>query len=954
MPYDLNALGPLGFQDLAGAILVSRYGPGITALGPGRDGGRDLVHRGHLNWQQDLDVDATEGLDGYTVFQVKHKANNTSGPTAAAWLWGQMHDELELWLHANDRTTIPDTLIFITNVDLTAYPVVGGFDVIEQHIATYRARVASRAETAAGLRSPDASKDVVAHRRLRSVKTIRVWDSHQLQIVLHSSQAVRNAFPAFLTAADVFANLAQFTENLPISELQPALLQHARTSLSGESSIYFDQAGSGDGAGYAVHDVVVDLPLVNHLESPEVSGAARESVMRVITERAERLLKPSLATHKGPRHLVLTGAPGNGKTTISRFVTQLYRAAMLNGHVNLSTDQKAIIDGTRAAMDRFSMPFPKNRRWPLRVDLAQYAQTGGGDMNGTLTRWIAATISKRTDLGVLTPRVMSQWFKQWPCLLILDGLDEVTDPEVRKTLITQVTEFVHNSEADDNDLLVIITTRPVGYTESISPSQFQRIDLDYLSPIEGLEYGEVSSRVRLRGDIERYERVIHRLRAAALDRNLQKLLRTPLQVLIITIILDNAGTLPPDRYGLFWSYFDAVYKRERDKVGGYSDLLKKNHQQVQALHELVGFRLQSASEVSSGSEAVLSPNGLRAAIREVLEADGYKPESSHSRLVEDIYNATTKRLLLLAPRGDDGYGFDVRSLQELNAARYLTRDTDAAVLTRLDLTMASPHWRNTWLFAAGRWFADNRSHQLEELIDLLGEGDKTAPWRLGRIFPTCPMLALEVLDDGMADSRPAAVEKLVRIGLSSLEAVVDTDLPDYAVIVGRVATRSDDHRGLVAAALREALVRSRRSHNAVKVIQHFLSSEAQVSATPSLYRGLAQIKSVSPPQALQGARTDWDMFDLEIQTASASDGELAALAQASDALKHGGVSVPGINNEVPLWVQPILKCLGLPNAAVVLEAALGHVAWYDSTAVSYLRYQIVGDVYRRPVAEKLS
>ncbi|GAA1011421.1 hypothetical protein Aple_059560 [Acrocarpospora pleiomorpha] len=62
------------------------------------------------------------------------------------------------------------------------------------------------------------------------------------------------------------------------------------------------------------------------------------------------------------------------------------------------------------------------------------------------------------------PVALLSWMKRWPRFLVLDGLDEVTDPTARK----RVTELVTNAEADDCDLFVVLTTRPIGYTENIA------------------------------------------------------------------------------------------------------------------------------------------------------------------------------------------------------------------------------------------------------------------------------------------------------------------------------------------------------------------------------------------------------------------------------------------------------------------------------------------------------
>ena len=79
MQHNLQRLGPTGFQDLAGALAVAAFGPGVQVMGAGRDGGRDLYHRGSLIWHRSKDAPG-EVWDGYTVIQVKHKSELSARP----------------------------------------------------------------------------------------------------------------------------------------------------------------------------------------------------------------------------------------------------------------------------------------------------------------------------------------------------------------------------------------------------------------------------------------------------------------------------------------------------------------------------------------------------------------------------------------------------------------------------------------------------------------------------------------------------------------------------------------------------------------------------------------------------------------------------------------------------------------------------------------------------------
>jgi hypothetical protein len=85
-----------------------------------------------------------------------------------------------------------------------------------------------------------------------------------------------------------------------------------------------------------------------------------------------------------------------------------------------------------------------------------------------------------------------------------------------------------------------------------------------------------------------------------------------------------------------------------------------------------------------------------------------------------MVTAATKRLVLLVPAEHDTVAFEVRSLQELMAGRALSVGTEEEIRERLYLTATSPHWRNTWVFAAGRTFADGSDRSRDLVVTIAG------------------------------------------------------------------------------------------------------------------------------------------------------------------------------------------------------------------------------------------
>ena len=859
MTFDLEQLGSTGFQDLASALAIATFGPGVTAMGRGRDGGRDMYCRGPIRWSNG-DGEAAD-WSGYTVFQVKHKERLDTHPAAdASWLWTQIRKDLSDWADPRgDRVEVPDNFVIVTNVRLTPVPDVGGHDSVLASISNF---VESFADTTRDV-SRDAQVDREERlRRLRSIQNWRIWDGNQIDSLLRVHGSVRNAFPGFLTGADVFAGLASLTDSVAPAELESVLRDHARAALVGESVLHFDEAGSADGSGIPIHSVAIDLPVT--------TSRGRSSVIREVLDRGEHIFKSSLTLHSGPRHLVVTGAPGNGKTTISKFLVQVYRAAMLNGAAQLSTGHQSEIDGTIAALGRFGVSLPRNRRWAMRIDLAEYAQEGGLVDDSTLLKWIAHKVSRRSNSGNVTAATLDSWMRRWPWFIVLDGLDEVTESVTRKRLINRVTEFVNDVEAAECDVFVVLTTRPVGYTENISPSHFERIDLDYLEPSEAVEYGIRATDVRLRGEVERIDRIVRLLHEAAENDAMHNLLRTPLQVLILTIIAESTGHFAFERFGLFWGYYETVFNRERTKPGGLHNLLRDHADQIRALHEQVGYELQVLSEGTEHAYATLSLAELKQVAWTVLEGSGHSPADVDSGLLDALVTAATNRLVLISPRGnDDGYGFDVRSLQELMAARHITSAPIEQVVRRLAVCAPSPHWRNTWLFAAGRYFAEPHAHHRDAIVDLVESFDRSdaALHRLGPISPVAPRLALAMLDDGMVRALPRWRDRLLSVGLGVLWEPWSGDEPVFAQILLRFADSGEAQHAAIADGLRAALASTKISRLTAQTVQGLIPGLVHQGTSTMRGMGLASVLATSTAALPSfGSTEGWERFEIEAAT----------------------------------------------------------------------------------------
>lgn len=463
MDADLEQLGSTEFQDLAATLAVATFGPALTVMGRGRDGGRDFYYKGPLQWG------AAEQWVGYTVFQVKHKERLSADPAHdTAWIWAEVRKELDAWCKTdkNTRQPLPDQLVFVTNVPLAPYPTSGGHDKIRSNINAYvdGLRDSSRDIDGKARQQREAKLARIAH-----IKRFEFWDRNQLLTLLNVHQGVRRAFKGLLTPGDVLEAFKAASDHLPMDELEPGLRAHARSMLTSEGLVRFAEAGHAGGPSVQVHEVAIDLPVVAANAEADGPTAEREPLIGTVLSRGERVLKPSVTQVRGPRHLIVTGDPGNGKTTISRLLTQAYRSAFIGTDANLGAEHQRIMGGTSEALVRLGQRLPHHRRWPIRIDLAEYAVERGSLIEDSMMRWIAMRASMRSNVGAVSPAAMVSWQRQWPWLVVFDGLDEVTEPSVRHTVIDRVVDFVNEAEAQDCDLLAVLTTRPIGYTENNLP-----------------------------------------------------------------------------------------------------------------------------------------------------------------------------------------------------------------------------------------------------------------------------------------------------------------------------------------------------------------------------------------------------------------------------------------------------------------------------------------------------
>ncbi|MGH7597405.1 MAG: NACHT domain-containing protein, partial [bacterium] len=165
-------------------------------------------------------------------------------------------------------------------------------------------------------------------------------------------------------------------------------------------------------------------------------------------QAAQRSLK--LADLIKSSRSVLLGDPGTGKTTVTRYITY----ALASNDVTY----------TGASARGLT---------PALIRIANYAKAYERDSTLHLIEYVEKELMPRPEFG----RYLRHEIESGECLIILDGLDEVTNPGLRIQVTDRIQEMVAGFSANR----YMVTSRIVGYDVSPLTREFKHATLKELT-----------------------------------------------------------------------------------------------------------------------------------------------------------------------------------------------------------------------------------------------------------------------------------------------------------------------------------------------------------------------------------------------------------------------------------------------------------------------------------------
>ncbi|MBV9692020.1 MAG: NACHT domain-containing protein, partial [Ktedonobacteraceae bacterium] len=347
---------------------------------------------------------------------------------------------------------------------------------------------------------------------------------------------------------------------------------------------------------------------------------------------------------------VLLGAAGSGKTTLLKYIafslSQSYlRARLLRSH-------------------------RLHQSLPVLLYLRDHTSTIKDKPACTLPELLQAHMQSKGHVTIPV-QWFEQQFKRGKCLVMLDGLDEVADEEVHKSVL----KWIRAQFLSYSNNRFMLTARPHGYIDTplddtivlnlqpFSPTQIKSFITRWFLIDELMRSEKHDPSVQLRASESAGKLLAH------LNQKLSllELAANPLLLTMIATLASTGGSLPNGRLELYREIFQVLLYRRRDAIGLSTKLSVQ--QKLEVLQPLAFHMMQKhVLELEYDRLCQVITQHLTQVSSELMAAEFLKDIEQNSGLLLEINPGT--------------WGFAHKTFQEYLAATHLKEKRKESVLLK--------------------------------------------------------------------------------------------------------------------------------------------------------------------------------------------------------------------------------------------------------------------------------
>ncbi len=758
MDYPFENLDPETFQQFCQALLAKEFSNVQCFPVAQPDGGRDA-----------LSYFGDDEERSFIMYQVKFVREPQAETDPHKWLIKTLKGEKGE--AAKLKKQIPKgakQYILLTNIKGTAHPDSGSIDQVNQLLKSELGVPA------------------------------QCWWRDDLSRRLDNAWDLKWVYPALMTGSDLIRYVIESGLSESKERRASAILAYVTYQFCFDQKVKFKQVELDN----RLFDLFIDVPVappniastrkqqyiyqsihrdisheilegrrVNILDTGSEFSAGRDE--QLIVGAAAMLLHP--VVQKNIPYVVLEGAPGQGKSTITQYICQVHRMQLLG---------KERVEQLLPEQYREHEAFEKlpeehkfsSVRLPFRVDLRDLAawlakrnpfspdryDEAHPKWHKSLESFLAAQVENDSGGVEFEVADLHAVAKLSSILLVFDGLDEVADIDKRREVVKEIVNGVNRLRTNAASLQVIVTSRPAAFANSpgLPEDKFLYYHLGSVTRQLIYEYAKKWMKA-LKLDNQQIRDVNQVLNQKLDQPHLRDLARNPMQLtILLSLIRRKTASLPDKRTALYDSYIELFFDREAEK----NSVVRTHRELLIDINRYLAWKLHVEAEEKNGSGRITQEK-LHILLADYLTAEGHR-----ETLVDDLLVCMVERVGALVSRVEGTYEFEVQPLREYFAAKHLYvtappsppgNEKPGTKPDRFDAIARDFYWLNVTRFYAGCYSKGELADLIDRLEELISEE--------GYSLISYPrLLAAMLLSDWVFTQHPKSVRRVIELILDGI------------------------------------------------------------------------------------------------------------------------------------------------------------------------------------------